>query len=251
MLLAIDIGNTNIVSGLFQNNNLISKWRISTDIKKTEDEYFIIIESLLKDYKKEVNSVIFSSVVPSLDPIFSNLFRKNFNIEPVIVNHKLRLDINLKYRNPEEIGADRIVNATAASKIYGPPLIIIDCGTATTFCFVDKEYNYLGGLIMPGIKIMRDALHKYTAKLPIVNIIKPDFIIADNTISAIQAGLYYHNIGAFNYLINLLLTNYDKNSKIILTGGLAELFINDINYKTVYDPDLTLKGLNIIYNLNS
>jgi type III pantothenate kinase len=250
MLFAIDIGNTNIVLGLFKGDNILEKWRIATDLKKTADEYFIIFENLLKDLLEKIDSAIFSSVVPELDFVFNDIFLKKFNLKPIIVNYNLKLNIKLRYRNPAEIGADRIVNAVAASEIYKPPLIIIDFGTANTVCFVDKDYNYYGGLILPGINILRDTLHRWTAKLPKVSVIKPDSIIADNTVGAIQNGIYYQTVGGINYIIDLILKNYEKSSKIILTGGLANLFKDDIDYDVIFDPDLTLKGLNIIYKLN-
>lgn len=250
MLLAIDIGNTNIVLGVFENNKLQGKWRISTDLKKTSDEYRIIIESLLSKREIQIDAGIYSSVVPSLDKVFNQFFKECFNIEPLIVSYKLNLGISIKYKNPEEIGADRLVNASAAVYLYSAPVVIIDFGTATTFCLVDKEKNYCGGLILPGIILMRNALHTGTAKLPEVEFIRPDWIIGDSTVAGIQAGLYYQNIGAINYILDLLLKNYDKNSKIILTGGMAPLFQDGIKYPTIYDPELTLKGLNLIYNLN-
>ncbi len=250
MLLGIDIGNTNIVIGIFNNNNLLEKWRIATDFKKTADEYSALIEWLLTKKDITIDAGIFSSVVPPLDKVFVSLFRENFGVEPLIVSYKLNLGINIKYKNPEEIGADRLVNAAAGVNLYGAPLIIIDFGTATTFCFIDKEKNYCGGLILPGITLMRNALHIGTAKLPEVEFIKPNWIIGDNTVAGLQAGLYYQNVGAINYIIKLLMENYDKNSKIILTGGFASLFRESIDYPTIYEPDLTLKGLNIIYHLN-
>jgi len=250
MLLAIDIGNTNIVMGIFENNRLIKKWRISTDTNKTADEYYAIIKFLLSSYEIDIDAGIFSSVVPPLDKIFIEIFKEHFKIEPLYVSYKLNLGITIKYKNPSEIGADRLVNAAAGVSLFKSPLIIIDLGTATTFCYIDKKKNFYGGLILPGIKLMRDSLHIKTAKLPEVDFITPEWIIGENTVQSIQAGLYYLNIGGINYILDLLLNNYDNNSKIVITGGLANVIQNKIKYEAIYEPDLTLKGLNIIYNLN-
>ncbi len=249
MLLAIDIGNTNIVLGVFHNDKLKEKWRISTEEKKTVDEYSAIIKSFLQN--NTVAHGIISNVVPNLNTTFKNLFQKYFNIKPITVSYKSTLNINLKYPNPAEIGADRIVNAAAATALYKPPLIIVDFGTATTIGYVDKENNYHGGLILPGIPLMLKALHIGTAKLPEVEIAKPMHLIGENTVENIQSGVYYQTIGSLNYIIDLLKKKYSKNSNVILTGGLAELFQEDIKPETVIDRDLTLKGLNIIYKLNN
>ncbi len=249
MLLAIDIGNTNIVLGIFHNDKLIEKWRLSTEEKKTVDEYSAIIKSFLQN--NTVTHGIISSVVPNLNTTFKNLFRKYFNIAPITVTYESTLNFNIKYPNPAEIGADRIVNAAAATEFYKTPLIIVDFGTATTVCYVDKEKKYYGGLILAGIPLMLKALHIGTAKLPEVEVSKPLHLIGENTVENIQSGVYYQTIGSLNYIIDLLKKKYSKNSNIILTGGLAELFQEDIKPETVIDRDLTLKGLNIIYKLNN
>ncbi|MBN1898307.1 MAG: type III pantothenate kinase [Spirochaetes bacterium] len=251
MLLAIDIGNTNIVIGVFQDKTLLDKWRISTQINKTEDEYMSLLDSYLNKKKYHFHSGIISSVVPSLDKVFENLFKKMLRIKPIIVSHKLNLGIHPRYKNPDEIGADRLVNAAAACKLYSAPLIIIDFGTAITVCYVDKDNIYHGGLILPGINLMRHLLHSQTAKLPEVEIVKPDWIIGENTEKAIQAGLFYQTAGSMNYIIDLLLKKYDKKSKIILTGGQASLFNDHLGHKTIIEHDLTLKGLQIIFSLNT
>ncbi len=247
MLLCIDIGNTNIVVGIFQKNKLLKKWRVSTNEKKTEDEYANILTCFLQNNK--ISHCILSSVVPNLNSTFKKLIIKYFHIEPLIVTNQLKLNITLKYPNPDEIGADRIVNAVAGVQLYGAPCIIIDFGTAITFCFIDKNKNYRGGLILPGLPLMLIALHQGTAKLPEVEIKKPEHIIGKNTIESIQSGLYYQTIGTINYIINLLRKKYNNKSKVIMTGGLAPLFKQDINISSIMEPDLTLKGLNIIFNL--
>ncbi len=250
MLLTIDIGNTNIVLGIFNNNKLQNKWRISTDINKTSDEYGLLIRNLINELDKNVTikSSIISSVVPQLNNVFKQLLIKYFNINPIFVSSETKLNLKIAYPNPREIGADRLVNAEAASVLYKPPLIIIDFGTATTFCFVDKNNYYNGGLILPGISLMLKALHIGTAKLPSVNLIDVDWIIGDTTEKSIQAGIFHQTVGAINHIINLILKNYDSNSKIVLTGGMAKFFKDKINYKNIFNENLTLEGLNIIYN---
>ncbi|MBU1078265.1 MAG: type III pantothenate kinase [Spirochaetes bacterium] len=248
MLLGIDIGNTHIVIGYFKDDKLLKKWRVSTDEKKTEDEYAGLITNFIKTNK--IKQSIISSVVPNLNRTFKKMIQKYYNIEPMMVSPDLKLNINFKYPHPEEIGADRIVNACAAVKIYGPPLIVIDFGTATTFCFIDKESSYQGGLILPGVLLMIRALHQGTAKLPEVEIKKPEQIIGANTVESIQAGLYYQAVGSINYITDLLLKNYDKKSKIIITGGLAPMFKDHIIPHPVIDQDLTLKGLHILHKMN-
>jgi len=248
MLLAIDIGNTNIVLGVFGNDKILEKWRISTDERKTEDEYGTIILSLLKN--NTITQAIISSVVPNLNIVFRKLINKYFLFEPLVVTYKLKMNIKLKYANPSEIGADRIVNAVAVAKLHPLPAIIIDFGTAITVCYVDKKKNYHGGLILPGISLMLRALHLGTAKLPEVEVKKPSDLIGANTVEGIQSGIFHQTIGALNYIINRMRKKYSTDSKVIVTGGLAHLFKNEIQYKTIVDMDLTLKGLNILNKLN-
>ncbi len=249
MLLAIDIGNTNIVLGVFDNKKLKEKWRISTDEKKTEDEYASIISIFLHDYK--LTCGIISSVVPNLNTTFNKMLNKLYNISPMMVTGSLKLNIKLKYPIPSEIGADRIVNAVSAVSMYEPPLILIDFGTATTFCYIDKNKNYCGGLILPGVLLMLETLHLKTARLPEVEIKKPAHLVGRSTVESIQSGVYCQSIGSINYIIQQLMAEYSNKSKIILTGGLADLFIEDIRPEPIIDRDLTLNGLNIIYQLNT
>jgi type III pantothenate kinase len=252
MLLAVDIGNTNIVLGIWNNNELIGKWRLSTDIKKTEDEYRILIEQIIKDRVdlKEIKSSIISSVVPPLDRIFEKMLTKYLNIKPLFVTADINLGIGIKYPNKYEIGADRLVNAAAAVELYEQPNIIIDFGTATTFCYVDKEKYYHGGLILPGVALMLKALHLGTSKLPEIDIKKPEKIIGDSTIESIQAGVFYQTKGAINFIVNMLFQKYGKESRVIITGGFADFFKDDFEFEYIIDSDLTLKGLNVIFHLN-
>ncbi len=248
MLLAIDIGNTNIVMGVYENNNLHAKWRIATDANKTEDEYSVVLKNFLASL--QVDKAIFSSVVPNLDNTFKKLINKYYHVEPLIVTHKVQLGYHIQYPYPDEIGADRLVNAAAVAKLYPLPSLIVDFGTATTFCYLDQNKNYHGGLILPGIPLMLKALHLGTAKLPLVEILEKDNLIGQNTIESIQTGIFHQTIGSINYIMDLFFHQYGKNIHIILTGGLAKLFIKKIKNNPIYDADLTLKGLEIIYHLN-
>lgn len=249
MLLAVDIGNTNIVAGLFDNNELVKKWRVATDPGKTEDEYALILGGLLK--KSVINSAVFSSVVPALDSTFRKLIEKYYGIRPLVVHYALDLGFRIDYARPEEIGADRLVNAAAVSRLYPLPAVIIDFGTATTFCYLDRERRYRGGLILPGIPLMMKALHTGTAKLPTVEIQAVDFLIGRSTVESIQSGVFHQTVGAMNHILDLFHKEYGTGDSVILTGGLARLFAPHIGAHPLLDPDLTLKGLNIVFHLNS
>ncbi len=252
MLLAIDIGNTNIVIGLWQDDFLLGQWRISTDAKKTEDEYKILIQNIIElNYElKKINKGIISSVVPQLNRIFDNVFKQTFGVRPLFVTPDIKLGLGIKYPNKYEIGADRLVNAAAVVHYYEPPAIIIDFGTATTFCFVDKHKKYHGGLILPGLSLMLKALHLGTAKLPAIDIARPNNIIGHTTIESIQSGIFYQTIGAVNFIVNLLKTKYDESAIVIITGGISELFEKEFSFKNIIDANLTLKGLKVIFQLN-
>ena len=186
MILLVDVGNTNIVIGVYKENECIVSWRISTDTKKTSDEYSIQVMQLLNQYDlnpKEVKGIIISSVVPNIMHSLENMVRKSFNIEPIVVGPGVKTGINIRYDNPKEVGADRIVNAVAAHDIYKRDLIILDFGTATTYCAVTKEGDYLGGCISPGVKIASDALFERAAKLPRIELEVQKSVICKNTIT--------------------------------------------------------------------
>lgn len=194
MILVLDVGNTNIVLGIYKNKELIANWRLATDNKRTADEYGIQVIELFSHNNlsfSDVEGVIVSSVVPNIMYSLEHMISKYFNIKPIIVGPGVKTGINIKYDNPKEVGADRIVNAVAAHEIYKKPLIIIDFGTATTFCAITKDANYLGGTICPGIKISSDALFDKAAKLPRVELIKTPGVICKNTVASIQSGIIY------------------------------------------------------------
>lgn len=256
MLLVIDVGNTNIVFGVYKNEELLYDWRIATDRDKTSDEYGLLFGQMFRHHNvdiKEIKDIIISSVVPSLMHTLPAMSKKFFNIEPIVVGPGVKTGMNIKYDNPREVGADRIVNAVAAFEKYGGPLIIIDFGTAITFCAVSKEGDYLGGAITPGIKISAEALFMRTAKLPKVEIAKPEKVIARNTINSIQSGLVFGYIGMVDYIIEKMTAEMEEKIEdvtIVATGGFSSLIASESKYINKIDKMLTLEGLKLIFDRN-
>ena len=258
MILLVDAGNTNIVLGVHNGEKYIASWRISSEGNKTSDEYSIQVMQLfnLSDIDpKEITGVIVSSVVPNIMHSLENMLRKCFCQEPIIVGPGIKTGINIKYDNPREVGADRIVNAVAAYEIYKRPVIIIDFGTATTFCAVRENGDYLGGCICPGIRISADALFERAAKLPRVELEVPKSMICKNTVSSMQAGIIFGYIGQVEYIVKKMKQEM-KSSKhkeepfVIATGGLANLIAKETDVIDKVDSDLTLEGLKILFEKN-
>ena len=258
MILLVDVGNTNIVLGVHNGQEYIASWRISSDGNKTSDEYSIQVMQLFNVSEidpKEIKGVIVSSVVPNIMHSLENMLRKCFCHEPIIVGPGIKTGINIKYDNPKEVGADRIVNAVAAHEIYKKSAIIIDFGTATTFCALRKNGDYLGGCICPGIRISADALFERAAKLPRVELEVPKTIICKSTVTSMQAGILFGYIGQVEYIVKKMKEEI-KNSKnkeeplVIATGGLANLIAKQIDFIDIVDSDLTLEGLKILYEKN-
>ncbi|MBU5313284.1 type III pantothenate kinase [Tissierella carlieri] len=256
MLLVIDVGNTNVVFGVYKDKQLLYDWRIATEKDRTSDEYGLLFEQIFRYHgldPKEVKDVIISSVVPPLMHTLPAMSIKYFGIDPIVVGPGVKTGMNIKYDNPREVGADRIVNAVAAYEKYGGPLIIVDFGTAITFCAVSKEGDYLGGAITPGIKISSEALFMRTAKLPKVEIAKPDRVIAKNTINSIQSGLVFGYIGMVDYIIEKMIKEMGENERtvnIIATGGFSNLIAAESKYIKKIDKLLTLEGLRIVFERN-
>ncbi|GIM30171.1 type III pantothenate kinase [Clostridium polyendosporum] len=257
MILLVDVGNTNIVLGVYKGQKYVASWRISTDAKKTSDEYGIQVMQLFAQYNlnpHEVEGIILSSVVPNIMYSLEHMLRKCFKMEPIIVGPGIKTGINIKYDNPREVGADRIVNAVAAHEIYKKSTIIIDFGTATTFCALTKSGNYLGGNIVPGLKISADALFERAAKLPRIELEKPNSIICKNTVNSMQAGIIYGYIGQVEYIVKKMKQEMmalgEDEPFVLATGGLGNLIAKETKTIDKVDPDLTLEGLKIIYQKN-
>lgn len=257
MIFVIDIGNTNIVLGIMEGKKLLSDWRLSTDPPRTADEYGMMVRNLFEGAgydMKMIDGIAVSSVVPNLMYSIEHMIRKYFNIEPIIVGPGVKTGINIKYDNPKEVGADRIVNAVAAHETYGGPLIIIDFGTATTFCAVTSEGDYLGGAIVPGVKIASEALFTRTAKLPRIELVKPPAVICKNTVQSMQAGIVYGYVGQVDYIVNKMkseMKRYEnKEPYVVATGGLAKLISSESTTINEVNSFLTFDGLRIIYEKN-
>lgn len=254
MLFVLDVGNTNTVLGVFEQDKLTYHWRIKTDRYKTEDEYGMLIKSLFNFSGIEltdITGVIISSVVPPIMFSLERMCTRYFAMEPIIVG-KDTVETNLKmcYPNPKEIGADRIVNAVAAIKEYKTPLVVIDFGTATTYCYINDDKEYCGGIISPGINISMEALYQRASKLPKIEIEAPANIVGKSTVEAMQSGVFYGYIGQVDGIVNRIKENFGTNPTVIATGGLASLIGEASETIDHVDPYLTLKGLYEIYQMN-
>ncbi len=253
MLVVIDVGNTNIVVGAFDGEELVKSWRMSTDYKKSSDEIGMMLVQLLCFNKidiDKIDDVVISSVVPQMMFSLERAVKRYLKSEPLIITNKVKTGINIMYDNPKEVGADRIVNAVAAHKYYPGNAIIIDFGTATTFCALDKDSNYLGGVICPGIKISLDALIERTAKLPKIEIVRPENVIGTNTVESMQSGMVYGYAGQIENIVRLMKKQMDGDVRVIATGGIASLIKEATDAIDVLDSHLTLKGLRLIYEMN-
>ena len=254
MLLVFDIGNTNMVLGVYDGKALIRDWRINTDLNKTSDEYGVLINNLFDASEIPltfINDIIISSVVPAVMHSLENFCKKYCNINPLIVGPGIKTGLNIKYYDPKMVGADRIVNAVSAISKYKTPLIIIDFGTATTYCAISESGEYLGGSISPGVKISSEALFQNASKLPRVELIKPDVTICKDTVSAMQAGIIYGYAGQVEKIVTLMKEELgDENTTVIATGGLANLICSETDVIDVVDSNLSLEGLRLIHEKN-
>ncbi|MGM0847005.1 MAG: type III pantothenate kinase [Bacillota bacterium] len=254
MIFVLDVGNTNIVLGVYEGEDLKYHWRMGTNRHRTEDEYGMIVKNLFQHVKLSLDSVegiIISSVVPPIMFSLERMCEKYFNITPLVVGPGIKTGLNIKYENPREVGADRIVNAVAGIKEYGGPLIIVDFGTATTYCYINDEKQYMGGAIAPGIGISTEALYSKAAKLPRIEIGRPEHIIGKNTVSAMQSGILYGYVGQVEGIVKRMKATSSSEPMVIATGGLAQLISNESDVIDIVDPFLTLKGLKLIYERNS
>lgn len=253
MLLVIDVGNTNIVLGVYKDTELLDHWRISTDRQRTTDEYGVLIRELfyLNDLRADdINAIIISSVVPPVVPTLERMCQRYFGLSPLLIGPGVKTGMDIRYDNPREVGADRIVNAVAAYEKYGGPVIIVDFGTATTFCAVDAKGVYLGGSICPGIGISTEALVQRTAKLPRIELKRTDSVICRNTIESMQAGVFYGFVGQVEGIVARMRRELDMSARVVATGGLAVVIAPATKAIDVVEPMLTLEGLRIIYERN-
>ncbi|MDF2535353.1 MAG: pantothenate kinase [Bacillales bacterium] len=253
MLFVLDAGNTNIVLGVYKNEKLIHHWRMETIRNRSADEYGMFIKNLLQnDGLKfdDFDGIIISSVVPPIMFSIERMCEKYFKIKPIVVGPGVKTGLNIKIENPREVGADRIVNAVSAIHEYGAPLILIDFGTATTYCYVDENKNYHGGAIAPGIGISTEALYTKAAKLPYIELTMPDNVIGKNTVAAMQSGILFGNVGQVEGIVARMSEQSAIKPTVIATGGLASLIASEAKCIDHVDPFLTLKGLHLIYKKN-
>ena len=252
MILTIDVGNTNITCGVFDGDVIVASFRITTKMPRTSDEYGMILYNLLEQNNiqpMDIGDAIICSVVPNVMHSLWGGLVKYFHITPIIVEAGIKTGIRIVTPNPQQIGADRIVDAVGAYEIYGGPVLVIDFGTATTYDFVDESGAFLGGITAPGIRISAKALSEDAAKLPEIEIKKPESILGKDTITSMQAGIVYGQIGQTEYIINKVKEEVGlENVKTVVTGGLGRIIANETTCIDIYDPNLTLKGIYRVYN---
>ena len=251
MLLVIDIGNTNVVVGIYEGNKLTTNWRLSSRATRTGDEYWILINSLMETNNLEINKfdgAIISSVVPDLTLSFIQVLERYFGLKPVIVDSELNIELKLVVDNPRSVGADRICNVVAGFKKYGGPLVILDFGTATTFDVITEKFEFIGGIIAPGIEMTATVLHQLAAKLPKVELKFPDKVIGRNTETNIQSGLLYGTTDLINGLLNRIEKELGQKFTTIATGGLADVVSPHLERNVYIESGLTLEGMRLIYD---
>lgn len=254
MLLAIDAGNTNTVFAVFDEKKLLGKWRVVTDSDRTSDEYALVITQFLEMgglAKRKINAVIIANVVPQAMFSLKMMCRKYFACEPLVVGEEnVQTGVGIVIDSKTEVGADRLVDALAAFNRFGGNTIVVDFGTATTFNVVDKNGNYAGGLICPGINLSLKALHLAAARLPEVAVAKPGKVIGTSTVEAMQSGIYWGYVGLIEGIIKKIKAEIDSDVRVVATGGLASLFCSDVSVIEHLEPDLTIFGLQEMYELN-
>ena len=253
MLLLCDVGNTNIVIGIYKEEKIIAYWRVATNRGKTADEYGILLRQLFATSNVqigEIKAIVISSVVPPLNQALEEMSEKYFSLSPLVIGPGIKTGMPIVFDNPKEVGADRIVNGVAAFHKYGGPSIIVDFGTATTFDAISAKGEYLGGAIAPGVGISTEALFQHAAKLPRIELIKPARVIGKNTVKCMQAGIVYGYIGQIDGIVARMKQELGGEAFVVATGGLASFFGAEATSIDKVDSQLTLEGLKIIYQRN-
>jgi type III pantothenate kinase len=253
MLLAIDIGNTDTTLGVFQGEELLATWHVATGIHRMADEYAALLLNLLHHQNlrtSDIKESALCSVVPPLVSTFEDLFQRYFHIAPLVVSAGVKTGVRIRMDNPREVGADRIANAAAAHELYGGPIIITDLGTATTFDTVSRVGDYLGGVIAPGVDTAAEALYLRAAMLPRIELVRPKRVIGTNTVSAMQSGLVYGYVGLVEGIVARIQEELGERAKVVATGGYAELIAHETGAFDTVNPNLTLIGLRLIYQMN-
>ena len=253
MLLALDIGNTNVTVGVFEGDAVRSTWRLASDPHKLTDEYAVLLMNLLPRNGIEfpaITDVAICSSVPSLVLTFEELAKRYFGVKPLVVGTGIKTGVRVLYEDPRAVGADRVTDAVAAYRLYGGPVIVVDCGTATVLDAVTAEGDYLGGAIAPGIQVAVDALVSNTSMLRRIELVRPKHAIGRNTVHSMQSGIIFGYVGLVESLVRRFKEELKGNAAVVGTGGLVDIIAKETTIFDVIDPDLTLSGLRMIYEMN-
>ena len=253
MLLCVDIGNTNIVLGIFDGVKMINEWRLETNLRRTSDEYCMLMRALFQHTQvgNNLNQAIISSVVPPLTAVIAEGIKVLFGIRALIVGPGIKTGLALKVKEPTTVGADRVVNSVAVRELYGKPALVVDFGTATTFDYVGPDGAYEGGVIAPGMRVSLEALVLNTAKLPRIELRWPEKVVGKDTVSAMQAGIMCGYVAMVDGLVQSIVAEVGALKHIVATGGLGEMCVQHSKYVKVYDGQLTLRGMQILAALNN
>jgi type III pantothenate kinase len=254
VLLAVDVGNTTVTLGVFERITLRATWRFSTDVGKLSDEYGVLISGLLSHEgitSDDIDAAVMGSVVPDLDPVFEAVCSRYFQVRPLVVATGVRTGLRIVYDTPRDVGVDRVADAVAALHLYGPPpMVIVDMGTGTVFDGINGEGDYVGGAIAPGLGIAAEALFQRAAKLHRVELTRPKAAVGGNTVAAIQSGLVFGYVGLVEGIVARFKEELGAETKVIGTGGYADLIARETDVIDTVNMDLTLEGLRLIYEMN-